>query len=290
MEGREEYQKLSDAQTALAKAIDAYKDSLQAVLASIRNWHGDDPISKLYATVFPDDAIIEPATDRNGLLKDLTRRNTHEVPPGFEDDGRLGDLIIWHSILHAAELQKRNLIFVSNETKIDWVHHIGDKGSREGLFTRYELIDEYYRISQGKHFAIVEFSRFLKLAGAKPTTVDEAKNVASLSSMVTLPPSLVALSEYLKAVSLIIMEFVECHSAVRLDPPSYIENDELSRMVADFGNRWRILNEEYPGIVRRLRLLHAFNIADITLQEIEKLNKKNLPLGPWKGCIARKHD
>ncbi len=71
-------------------------------------------------------------------------------------------ILIWKTILEIGRKQKKDLIFVSGDTKADWWH----QSSHRPLYPRSELIEEYRRESEGGSFHILGFGDFLKLFGA----------------------------------------------------------------------------------------------------------------------------
>jgi hypothetical protein len=126
-------------------AIADYKMKLTAILTDVREWHGDDPVSALYRRLFKDTEIIEHNMALPDLQNDLDRRVIHSIPPGFKDkskpDGGIGDVIIWHTLLRIGREKKSNVIFVSNDSKSDWMVKSGE----DALFPRAELVDEFHR-------------------------------------------------------------------------------------------------------------------------------------------------
>lgn len=104
------------------------------------------------------------------------------MPPGYKDyrEGDLvsrnpaGDLIIWFSILELANRGK-DIIFVSSEQKADWWHRSSDESSIN-LYPRYELVEEFRRVSQGKSFHMLSLSSFLALFGANESIIEEVKD------------------------------------------------------------------------------------------------------------------
>src|SRR4051794_29707537 len=85
-------------------------------------------------------------------------------------------LRIWRTLLRVGGEKKRNVIFVSNDLKSDWMVKSGD----DALFPRAELVDEFNRETE-YHFWMMPFSRFLALLGAASTTVAEIADTAGTS-------------------------------------------------------------------------------------------------------------
>ena len=89
---------------------------------------------------------------------------------GWTDSG-IGDYLIWKTILHLGETNKRSVIFVSGDEKADWQH--GSGGS--GFLPRYELQAEFRRISDGNDLYIIPLSRLLEIQKAEESSVDEIR-------------------------------------------------------------------------------------------------------------------
>jgi len=111
-------------------------------------------------------------TLENIKIEELKDRLTSHIPPGFKDK-KLGDTIIWYTILEFAKIHKKNVIFVTDEKKEDWWYKAYD----HILYPRYELIEEFRRCSEGKTFHLINFSAFLKLFKAEKDVIKEVKEL-----------------------------------------------------------------------------------------------------------------
>ncbi|MBB4638608.1 PIN domain-containing protein [Longimicrobium terrae] len=175
LESLDQYQAVKAAEAALAKQLTEYRSSVDQLLKVIRNWNWNDPVSALYRELFSAGVVFDPELDREELRKDLAHRQAHRIPPGFKDsnkpDGGVGDLIIWHTILAAAKARGLDVIFVSNDVKNDWWY----QSEKQQLYPRFELVEEFRRISGGKTLHVVRFSEFLELVGAQPEVVNEVR-------------------------------------------------------------------------------------------------------------------
>ena len=106
---------------------DAYDKAVGKIIAGMKEWRGNDPVAKLYASVFPADAIVDlPVGDakaRDDLLMEARRRTANRIP-GYQDAGKddegVGDFLIWKSLLELARARKQDLAFVTGEQKNDW--------------------------------------------------------------------------------------------------------------------------------------------------------------------------
>lgn len=79
------------------------------------------------------------------IIKEGELRFANQIPPGYKDYEKIGihkygDLIIWKEILRYAKSEKKDVIFISNDVKEDWV--IVDK-SEEKNKPRRELLTEF---------------------------------------------------------------------------------------------------------------------------------------------------
>lgn len=172
LEGVEEYESLQKVEAELRERTESYQDELRRLLGKAKSWGRADPVSVHYAGIFTKDNVVELATPFADLVKEGERRYTAKRPPGYKDaskeEGGLGDLIIWKTILEIAEKRKRHLIFVSGDEKADWVH----RANNEALMPRIELLDEFRRTSGGSSFYLARLSRLLELGGATEEAVD----------------------------------------------------------------------------------------------------------------------
>lgn len=172
LEGVAAYTALKEIEEELQAVIAKYQRALKRLLEEARGWGREDPVSKHYAKIFKGSVVVDPQLDEAALQKEAKDRYAAKIPPGYKDgskdDGGVGDLAIWKSILAIAANRKRDLVFVSGDEKSDWVH----RASNLPLMPRVELIDEFRRASGGRAFYMVQLSHLLELAGAGPATVD----------------------------------------------------------------------------------------------------------------------
>ncbi|MBN1449845.1 MAG: DUF4935 domain-containing protein [Anaerolineales bacterium] len=175
LESLPDYQESVRLEDELDKLLDAYRKAIARVIEHIQAWTWNDPVSLLYRDLFSKDTVFDPQFDKEKLKEELEIRYLHQIPPGYKDaskdDGGIGDLIIWKTILELGKTQKKNAILVSGEEKPDWWH----KSEGQPLYPRFELFDEFRRISNGFSFHIVSFSKFLDLYGASEQVVEEVR-------------------------------------------------------------------------------------------------------------------
>lgn len=89
-------------------------------------------------------------------------RYENKIPPGYKDidkgeNRKYGDCIIWFELLEYAKKNDKDIIFVSDDEKEDWIEII--KGEKKG--PRKELLNEFYK-KTGKRIYIYNTERFLQ--------------------------------------------------------------------------------------------------------------------------------
>ena len=172
----EEYKSLEEEENKLREAIKSYNLEIKKTLNVIQSWGWNDPVSDMYHEVLLDRVLNDDDLDLKEIEKDLERRNTLNIPPGYKDKGKeensAGDLLIWHEILKVGSSKKKHLIFVSGDEKADWWHQSGKKP----LYPRFELVDEYGRESDGKSFHIISLSTLLKSFGVEDDVIEAVRS------------------------------------------------------------------------------------------------------------------
>jgi hypothetical protein len=155
------------------------------LLAAIGRWYWNDPVSALYRQLFKAGVVFDPTVTETAFLEDLDRRQLHKIPPGYKDAGKtdlgVGDLLIWNTILEIGKTRVANIVFVSGDEKSDWWH----QSENQALFPRFELVDEFRRVSGGKTFYIISFAELLELFGASATVVKEVRQEEAVVGLET---------------------------------------------------------------------------------------------------------
>lgn len=115
------------------------------------------------------------------------KRYKEEIPPGYKDEKNkkelpkqilYGDLIIWKSLINKAKQEDKNLIFVTNDQKSDWILEV--HGRKNG--PRPELVREFQK-ETGRSLLIYNSQSFLDYAkknlSKKPTetTIRDVKTI-----------------------------------------------------------------------------------------------------------------
>lgn len=233
LEGLGEHKNYLAEAEALKQRVKAYKKSLDKLWDAVKKWNYNDPISDLYSTVFTKDVFIDHKLTDEAVRKDCERRSNHSLPPGYKDrtkdDGGIGDVAIWQSILELGRLQKKDIVFVCNDEKPDWVV----RAAGQTVSPRYELIDEFV-VECGCEFYLTTFAQFLHQQGAKAPTVTEVKDSTfadSLSAINTgsdiiIGATLIALGSALEDLEVLFESHVESCASDK-NEYVYIRDDEL---------------------------------------------------------------
>lgn len=121
--------------------------------------------------------------DQEKLRAELDERRELGLPPGLTDDDNeenpAGDLLVWKTLLDLAKTRNRNVLFVCNERKPDW--WTMDQ-ARELYLPAFELVNEFWRETEGKAFSMVDFPTFLEMYGAEAEAVSDAERQLDLAS------------------------------------------------------------------------------------------------------------
>lgn len=168
-----EKKELDKALESLNKKEIEFKEKVAKLADKVKNWQYKDPVSTLYGDLFKSSLLIDSSKKKEDILKELNRRKKHKIPPGYKDSGKddfgIGDLIIWLSILEKGENENEDIIFVSQDLKPDW----WQQSNGSAFIPRFELIEEYKRVSKGKNIHIISFSKLLELFKAKEQAIKE---------------------------------------------------------------------------------------------------------------------
>ena len=175
LENFQEYQRLREVENELDRLISEYQQLLKSVINHVHSWEWNDPVSLLYGKLFRTDVVVDTTKPLEEIGQEHRRRFANKIPPGYKDiakdDQGIGDLLIWLTILEIGCVRRTSVIFVSGEEKADWWH----RSEQQQLYPRFELVDEFRRVSGGGSFHIIKFSRLLELFGASSEVVAEVR-------------------------------------------------------------------------------------------------------------------
>ncbi|HHQ4772502.1 TPA: PIN domain-containing protein [Aeromonas veronii] len=174
LESLEEKKALDAAFSELEKIEGIYYKAIDKLASTMRSWEWNDPVSSMYSELFKPNVLIEHSKSKEDLVKELERRFALQIPPGYKDaskdDGGIGDLAIWLSLLEIGASKKRDIIFVTEDIKPDWWNQ--SNGSE--FLPRYELIDEFRRCTEGNTLHIIRLSKLLEIFKMKQDLIEQA--------------------------------------------------------------------------------------------------------------------
>ncbi|MCL6753625.1 DUF4935 domain-containing protein [Nostoc sp. CCCryo 231-06] len=175
LEGLEPYQKAIEIEGKLNDKIREYNKCISEILDNISQWYWNDPVSLIYSSLFAQGVVHDIEIDESKLQQRIQKDCEYKLPPGYKDarkpDDGAGDVIIWYTILELGETHKKSVIFVSLDQKADW----WSQSEGRPLYPRFELIEEFRRVSEGQSFHILKFSSFLDLYGASKEVIEEVR-------------------------------------------------------------------------------------------------------------------
>ncbi len=158
-------------------ALREYRKRLAELAAEVMQWDRSDPVLKAYHQVFDASVVQEVAQDAEAIETTRKARFARDIPPGYKDkgkeDGGIGDLIIWLTILECAVKASKDVVFVTEEKKADWFHRAGD----QPVFPRYELALEFEEATSGRSFCCMTLSKVLETFGVASKIVEEVREV-----------------------------------------------------------------------------------------------------------------
>ncbi|EGQ9063817.1 DUF4935 domain-containing protein [Vibrio parahaemolyticus] len=171
----EDYQEVVELQKSIGETEKKIKDKIKSVLDTISGFERNDPVSSAYTEIFNSNVVYQHVITDDKLDADFKYRSENKLPPGYKDGSKTnnaeGDLIVWHSILELGQKHKKDLVFISSDGKPDWQYNVDKKPFQ----ARYELIDEYRRVSDGKSFHIAPLSHLLEVLEASEGTVQRVE-------------------------------------------------------------------------------------------------------------------
>ncbi|MEB9862201.1 hypothetical protein COJ38_22035 [Bacillus cereus] len=140
----------------LSKALKEYKDSLKEVRKKIVGQIDHDDYFEFIKTLCQDS--FSPYSRSKDLLREEgLRRISLGIKPGTNENkfDPTGDYIIWSEIMAL----KKNVIFVSNDQKKDWIFK---NKNNQPMGVDQTLLSEFYSETDGKCFVHVTPKEFIK--------------------------------------------------------------------------------------------------------------------------------
>lgn len=172
--------------------FNAYDEAIKTVGAKLDEWMHEMPDYQENDTIL--NKLLELYEGKTGndysedrlkeIYKECEQHYKESIPPGFKDwkdkehEGKRhqsGDLIIWRQILDYAKTHDTDIIFVTEDQKVDWWHKDGDII----ISPREELLLEF-RTKTGKKLLMYRQNGFLNDANVevKDTTKEEVKIIS----------------------------------------------------------------------------------------------------------------
>ncbi|MFK0005457.1 PIN domain-containing protein [Paenarthrobacter sp. NPDC090520] len=155
--------KATAAQGASISALEAYLDELTDELKAISELtdpKNPDVILDRITQLFDGRIGPKPGKQQlDGLFKDGAKRFAEEVPPGYMDaknkpgNRKFGDYLLWKQLMEHAASEKRDVIFVTEDSKEDWWMKLHPS------IPRPELIQEF-REETGQDILIMKSAHF----------------------------------------------------------------------------------------------------------------------------------
>lgn len=140
--------------------------------AGVTNWNWSDPVTLMYSKTFPISSILKMTIGEDELISEYNDRIKFNMPPGNKDKSKptngIGDFVIWKTILELGKKEKKDIVFISNDEKNDWVL----KGNQKTISTKYELVHEFHDETNGNNFLCMTFTNFLETQGVEINFVD----------------------------------------------------------------------------------------------------------------------
>ena len=135
---------------------------------------GDDIICKELDNIFDgkvgDDFSAE---ELKKIYEEGMERYAAKIPPGYKDEAEkksrgerhlYGDVIIWKEMIKHSSEKKKDIVFVSDDLKEDWLRI--EKGKKRG--PRRELLREFFTETKGQHIIILTQQSFLDFVHSLP--------------------------------------------------------------------------------------------------------------------------
>lgn len=257
----EAYKNLLNYKPEVSSAVKIYKEKLQELQKGINEWNWFDPVTKLYQGVFKKENILDLSQDHQTLAAEFENRMKDDIPPGNKDasktENAIGDFLIWKCILELGKSKKTDIVFVSNDEKNDWMV----KGNKKSISPRFELVDEFARITGGQKFTCLNFADFLEIQGALKEVVSEVETVAEKTS------SSANFIRQLNDIFVVIKRFLNDDDLEEDD--RFIRDSAIEDLIKEFSNSWE---NEVNKAASWGTIKNDFYSIEDTLLKIKSLN------------------
>lgn len=168
----ESYKALKETRESILELVRKYKEHLVDLKVGVTNWNWSDPVTLMYSKTFPENSILKITVGDDELISEYNDRIKFNMPPGNKDKSKptnaIGDFVIWKTILELGKKEKKDIVFISNDEKNDWVL----KGNQKTISTKYELVHEFYEETNGNNFLCMTFASFMEAQGVEINFVE----------------------------------------------------------------------------------------------------------------------
>ncbi|MER8964507.1 PIN-like domain-containing protein [Mesorhizobium sp. M0808] len=148
----------------LAQEVDAASEKLPAARS----------VFEAVTSIF-EGKVGDPPVDLDARLKEAERRYQNKIPPGYKDEGRAGDYLIWAEMKEKAKAVAKPVLFLTDDKKEDWwAEHMGKK-----IGPRPELRQEFAAATDQMFYAY-QPARFLALVAARTKNVVSQETVQEM--------------------------------------------------------------------------------------------------------------
>lgn len=261
------YKDLNKSRETIVKHIKDYKKNLEDLKSGIVDWNWSDPVTNMYQNTFNENILINPSGTEDELFKEYKARINDDIPPGNKDKSKdsnaIGDYLIWKSILELGKSKKKDIIFVSNDEKNDWLL----KGNQKSISTKFELVDEFYRVTEGFDFMSITFNSFLNYEGLEIDISQIFKDIEDLFNLPSEPK--VSTFNTLEALSEIHKLITEYLLKAQQDPEDVYIDQKIGSYIKLFNDNYKA---EYFGTSYWSVYFNYFSLFRKCLEEIETLN------------------
>lgn len=165
-------------QEALSKKLDKLEASLikfiEDKFKDAPDMDDEDIVCRELNTIY-DGKVGDDFTHEEllNLYQDGMQRYSAKIPPGYKDAAEkkdrgdrhvYGDLILWKQIIRQSGSQKKDVVFVCEDLKEDWMRT--ENGKKKG--PRRELLREFHDETGGQKIVFMNQQRFLDFVHSLP--------------------------------------------------------------------------------------------------------------------------
>lgn len=168
----------------LAVVSKKVKDELNARSKEYSQRLVEDDILNRIITIF-DGKVGEAFSEKrlSEIFQEGDKRYQNNIPPGFKDKQKggtrqYGDLVLWFQIIEFAKQQGKDIIFISDDAKEDWI--LSHKGRTIGLLPD---LQKEFNLLTGKKIHLYNASRFTELASEFLDTKVSEETIKDIGSL-----------------------------------------------------------------------------------------------------------